>query len=243
MKYLLLFLLFHFTSAWGNSVQMENNNPIQNSSINKVKENGEDIISSSIANNNPHSDIIVQQKQDSKDKAVMLYIYPIISSIIVVVLSECFKYIRARKSEKVNMRDMRLRTSNIVLSKRLEVFPKLHVQTDKLGAAIRYYNYKKHSNILVLKNLKNLKKGLNNFYTQLADWDAKYCIFAGDSVTRCIGELRKKLEIEESWVNSNDTTDINKDDLDWIYRNLLELEKALKNEMAIFFTSFEDEAT
>lgn len=235
MKYLLLFLLFHFTSAWGNSVQMENNNPIQNSSINKVKENGEDIISSTIANNNPHSDIVVQQKQDSKDEDVMLYIYPIISSIIVVVLSECFKYKRAQESEKVNMRDMRLRTSNIVLSQRLEVFPKLHVQTDKLGAAIRYY--KKNNNIL------DLKKGLKNFYTQLADWDAKYCIFAGDSVTRCIGELRKTLEQNESWVNSNDTTEINKDDLDWIYDHLLKLEKALKNEMAIFFTSFEDEAT
>lgn len=235
MKYLLLFLLFHFTSAWGNSVQMENNNPIQNSSINKVKENGEDIISSTIANNNPHSDIDVQQKQDSKDEDVMPYIYPFISSIIVVLLSECFKYIRARKSEKVNMRDMRLRTSNIVLSKRLEVFPKLHVQTDKLGAAIRYY--KKHHNIL------DLKKGLKNFYTQLADWDAKYCIFADDPVTKCIGKLRKRLENEESWVDSNDTTIITEEELNWIYKSLEELERALKKEMAIFFTSFEDEAT
>lgn len=235
MKYLFLFLLFHFTSAWGNSVQTENNNPIQYSTINKVKENGEDIISSTPTNNNPYSDIDVQQKQDSKNKDVMPYIYPFISSIIVVILSEFFKYIRSRNSERVNMRDMRLRTSNIVLSKRLEVFPKLHVQTDKLGAAIRYY--KKHHNIL------ELKKGLKNFYTQLADWDAKYCIFADDPVTTCIGELRKRLEKEDSWVDINDTTIISEEELNWIYKSLQELERALKKEMAIFFTSFEDEAT
>lgn len=133
------------------------------------------------------------------------------------------------------MRDMRLRTSNIVLSKRLEVFPKLHVQTDKLGAAIRYY--KKHHNIL------ELKKGLKNFYTQLVDWDAKYCIFAGDPVTSCIRVLRRKFEKEDFWVDSNDTTIISEEDINWIYKSLLELEKALKKEMAIFFTSFEDEAT
>lgn len=239
MKHLLLFLLFNFTSAWGNSVQTENSIPIQNSLINKVKENEEDIISLTPANNDPHSGIDVQKEQDSKDKDDILFMVPyilsFISTITTIVLSVYIKRKSERISERVNMRDMRLRTSNIVLSKRLEVFPKLHVQTDKLGAAIRYY--KKHHNIL------ELKKGLKNFYTQLVDWDAKYCIFAGDPVTSCIRVLRRKFEKEDFWVDSNDTTIISEEDINWIYKSLLELEKALKKEMAIFFTSFEDEAT
>lgn len=237
MKYLLLFLLFHFTFAWGNFVQTDNNSPIQNSPTNEVERYGEDGAYLIPANNEHHSGIEIQQKQDSKDKDGYIYMLPYIlsfaSTIITIVLSVYIKRKSDRISERVNMRDMRLRTSNIVLSKRLDVFPKLHVQTDKLGAAIRYY--KKHHNII------ELKKGIKNFYTQLADWDAKYCIFAGDPVTKCIGELRRKLEKEDTWIDSNNTENISEEELDWIYKSLEELEKALKKEMAIFFTSFEDE--
>ena len=121
----------------------------------------------------------------------------------------------------------------LFLSKRLEVFPKLHIQTDKLGATIRYY--KKHRNII------ELKKGLKVFFTQLADWDAKYCIFAGLEVTKSIAVLRRKLEEEDSWVEANNSTIISDNDVEWLYHKLQDLEKALKEEMAVFFTSFEDE--
>ena len=131
------------------------------------------------------------------------------------------------------MKDLRLRTSNIVLSKRLEVFPKLHIHTDKLGANIRYYY--KHP------NTSELKKGLQGFYKQLSDWDAKYCIFSGIEVTSCISHLRKKLEEEESWRDDKDTSFISDDDIKGVYRDLQNLEAALKKEMAVFFTSFEDE--
>lgn len=234
MKHLFILLLFYIVPTIGYSGTTTAKSLLKNNNVSIEEQNDAEVLSSNHQISGLHSAGFKQGEFTRENEFTK---WQIVISLISILVPIFVSWHVKRKSDKVlkevNMRDMRLRTSNIVLSKRLEVFPKLHIQTDKLGATIRYY--KKHRNII------ELKKGLKVFFTQLADWDAKYCIFAGLEVTKSIAVLRRKLEEEDSWVEANNSTIISDNDVEWLYHKLQDLEKALKEEMAVFFTSFEDE--
>lgn len=154
-----------------------------------------------------------------------------ITAIAVVtssIISSILSWKTNRKLAIIQKQGVKMATANILVSKRLEVYPKLHILTDKLGASIRYY--KKHT-----KDSSFIKKEIKSFYDGMSEWDANYCIFASDVLTNNIGTLRKRLEEKKAWQDSK----IRNEDLDWIYDRLLYIEKSLKEELAIFFTEFE----
>ena len=73
-----------------------------------------------------------------------------IIAVIIGFLGLLFSILSLYSSAKVSKRnnqltnevkrlEIKMRTSDLIVSKRLEVFPKLHILTDTLGAAIRYY--------------------------------------------------------------------------------------------------------
>ena len=149
-------------------------------------------------------------------------------SAITMLFSSYLNWRTKKQLALIQKQGVAMPTANILVSKRLEVYPKLHILTDKLGASIRYQkSYNKDSSFI--------KKEIKSFYDGMSEWDANYCIFASDALTNNIGTLRKRLEEKKAWQDSK----ISNDDLDWIYDRLLYIEKSLKEELAIFFTEFE----
>ena len=143
-------------------------------------------------------------------------------------------------SNEVKRLEIKMRTSDLIVSKRLEVFPKLHILTDTLGAAIRYYQNhiseqeKREWNTIVLK------REIKAFHQKLSSWDANYCIFGGRTLTDKIGYVRHELlEKQDDWSKK----EITPNDLKVLYNGLQDIEYELKREMKIHFTDEpEDEA-
>ena len=151
-----------------------------------------------------------------------------ILSLLATLLS-IYATLKASKNEtNIKKQDIKMKTANLLISKRIEVYPKLHILTDQLGASIRYTN--NHN------DYSKIKGDIKKFYNGLAVWDAKYCIFATNNLTNEISILRKSLEKEIDRLEK----DLSKKDLVSIYESLVNIEKALKTEMGIFYNDFEN---
>lgn len=172
----------------------------------------------------------------------------IIISFFFGISSLAFSIFSIYKSSKVNMKanlliqdvkrlEIKMRTSDLIVSKRLEVFPKLHILTDTLGAAIRYYNIHINDTNKRDWNTMVLKREIKTFHQKLCFWDANYCIYAGKKLTNNIGYVRKWLEKEDDLEKKELTKKI----LDDLYVGLLNIEYELKKEMKIHITESEEE--
>ena len=176
--------------------------------------------------------LLERDKRESKNQDSGFFMYaPFFISILAITFSFIATFISTKSSSEVKMHDIKMRTANIIVAKRLEVFPKLHVLTDTLGAAIRYYNIHKQSSEPNEKQINVLKQAIKDFYIRLADWDANYCIYGGDKVTQNISVIRHGLEEVDVW----DDSELTQDDIDKLYGQLTSLEHALKDEMDIYF--------
>ncbi len=131
-----------------------------------------------------------------------------------------------RMNSRLKKLEIKTQVRNVIIKERLKHYPKLHIQTDKRGEAIREYNNKPSKN-----KLKELKTKLREFHVELANWDANYCIFGGKDVTYNIGKMRKRLE--KNKLKDEDITNLEGDET--IYQYLLDIENALKEEMFIYY--------
>ena len=167
-------------------------------------------------NNFPDQTIVERSTnyQGVQQKDYTEYISMVVTVFVsgIVSIFTCFVTLKNKK------RDIKMTFANNIHTKRIEVYPKLHVITDKLGASIR-------------NNSSQIDIALHESLLELADWDANYAIFAGVEVTKYICHVRRILEKSS---NSKDY------DHNLLMDSLLQLEKALKDELGIFYTeSFE----
>jgi hypothetical protein len=201
----------------------------------------------SLSNTSLKAESISQEKDDVSagggeeaeawyNKLSIVEVLTLLISLISMFISYRVRSKSNKLSTDVKKLEIKMRTSDIIVAKRLEVFPKLHVLTDTLGAAIRYYN--NHKSVQEKKewNTLVLKREIKTFHHKLSDWDANYCIFAGYSLTQKVGEVRKFLEKNDDW----DKKEITPKEIHDLHFGLWEIEQGLKKEMKIHFTEDEE---
>lgn len=198
-----------------------------------------------LSNSEIKAESITQEKnialsEESEESTPWYNIIGVIIGLLSSLFSTCSLYTSAKVSKRNNQLsnevkklEIKMRTSDLIVSKRLEVFPKLHILTDTLGAAIRYYQNhisdqeKKEWNTIVLK------REIKVFHQKISSWDANYCIFGGRILTDKIGYVRHELlEKQDDWGKK----EITPDDIEVLYNGLQDIEQELKREMKIHFT-------
>ena len=110
-------------------------------------------------------------------------------------------------------------------AKRLEYYPLLHKETDKLGSFIRKY-------ISLKYNICEFKQTLKDQLAQIEKWDANYAIYSGPFVTNELFKTRRYLE---KLIDQND--DIELEQLDNLMIYLNDLEFHLKSELGVLIKS------
>lgn len=248
MKYILLFVIICLSTLQGYSVSANRDsslvphvqNEIQITSYSTVPLSTPDLKTKRIKQDNDTDSSEKNEKTESWSNILALFV------AIIGLVSSIYSIYRASKvnernnmlTNKVKELEIKMRTSDLVVAKRLEVFPKLHILTDTLGAAIRYY--KNHISDEEKKewNTFALKREIKVFHQKLASWDANYCIYGGRELTNRIGFVRHKLLENQDW----DKIEITVEKVDELYDGLLKIERQLKKEMKIHFTESEDEA-
>lgn len=230
MKYILLFVIICLSTLQGYSASANTD-----SSMIPHVQNESQITSNSAAPlSNP--DLKIEHKQDnvnvSSEKSEKTESWYNIFAPAAGIIGLFISIFSIHKSSKVSDRnnqlsnevkklEIKMRTSDLVVAKRLEVFPKLHNLTDTLGAAIRYYKNHISDEEKREWNTFVLKREIKAFHQKLASWDANYCIYGGRELTNRIGFVRHELLEKQDW----DKKEITVENLNVLHEGLRKIER------------------